>query len=231
MFEKVKVLAFDADDTLWENEPFFRDGERAWAEAMSEYGSFEQLSKILYEVEDKNMEDFGYGAKAFTLSLLETSLKLAGDNIRAYHIATSLEVVRRILHNPSVPMPGVKDGLEAISEAGRFRMIVITKGDILDQEHKLNRSGLGKYFERVDVVSKKGEQEYKSICDSMGIAYDELLMVGNSFKSDIIPVLNIGGSCIYIPYDFTWAHEITDEYSHPNLLKVNCFSDLVPYFV
>lgn len=229
MFEKVKVLAFDADDTLWENEPLFREAERRWAEEMREYGSLDELSEYLYKIEDKNMEDLGYGAKAFTMSLMEATLKLAGENVKEHHIATTLEVGWSLLHNPATPMPGVKETLEQISVAHKYKLVVFTKGDLLDQQHKLERSGLAKYFDKVEIVSNKSEAEYRKLCQDMEIEYDELLMVGNSFKSDIKPVLDLGGWCIYIPYRITWAHERMEEYDHPKLLKVNTFAELTPY--
>ena len=225
--DKIKVLAFDADDTLWESEPLYREAERRWAEILSEYGTTESLSAALYAVEVANMEDYGYGAKAFTLSLLETSVKVAGGALDADRVGRILAIGRHLLHNPAAPMPGVRETLETLHRSGRYRMVLLTKGDLLDQEHKTERSGLAPYFDRVRIVSDKTEREYRRLLDEFGVGPESFLMVGNSFKSDISPVLALGGWGIYVPFHITWELERTEEYDHDRLVRVARFSDIL----
>lgn len=225
--DKIKVLAFDADDTLWESEPLYREAERRWAEILSEYGTTESLSAALYAVEVANMEDYGYGAKAFTLSLLETSVKVAGGALDADRVGRILAIGRHLLHNPAAPMPGVRETLEKLHCSGRYRMVLLTKGDLLDQEHKTERSGLAPYFDRVRIVSDKTEREYRRLLDEFGVGPESFLMVGNSFKSDISPVLALGGWGIYVPFHITWELERTEEYDHDRLVRVARFPDIL----
>ncbi len=226
MFEQIKVLAFDADDTLWENEPLFRAAEARWAEILKDYGTVESLSAELYAVESENMEELGYGSKAFTLSLMETAINVSGGTVTGAQMEGILAAGRSILRNPAIPMEGVEETLEAIRACGRWKMIILTKGDLLEQGNKVMRSGLAKYFDMVEIVSNKCDSEYRSLCSRLGITPEEFLMVGNSFKSDIAPVLNLGGCGIHIPYHITWEHEQMEEFDHHNLIKISRFCEL-----
>ena len=227
MIEGLKVVAFDADDTLWENEPLFRHAEKEVADVLSEYGSFEYISDELYKVEFKNMEDYGFGAKAYTLSMIENAVNLTGGRITGEQVRYIIESGRTILHNPATPLPGVEETLEALQKDGRYRLALLTKGELHDQERKINRSGLGKYFSHIDIVSKKTQDEYVTLCAEMGIEASELLMVGNSFKSDIEPVLQLGGWGIHIPAEMLWKLEHTEEYDHKKLFKVKTFEEII----
>lgn len=222
-----RVIAFDADDTLWENEPLFRGAEKKWAELLKDYGTLDQLSEALYAVESGNMELLGYGAKAFMLSLFETTLKITGGNVTGEQIAGILDAGYGLLHNPATPLEGVEETLRKLHESGKYYMIVLTKGDLLDQEKKLERSGLEKYFDRVEIVSNKSEKEYNKLCSELGISTAELTMVGNSLKSDIKPVIDLGGKGIFIPYHITWAHERIDDFEHPDLIRISKFAQLL----
>ena len=224
---KIKVIAFDADDTLWESEPLYREAERRWAESLKDYGTLESLSAALYAVEVANMEDYGYGAKAFTLSLLETSAKVTGGALDADQMVRILAIGRHLLHNPAVPMPGVRSTLEALRSSGRYRMVLLTKGDLLDQEHKAERSGLAPFFDCIRVVSDKTEREYRGLLKEFGVGPESFLMVGNSFKSDIKPVLELGGWGIYVPFHITWELERTEEFDHERLARAARFSDIL----
>ena len=223
----IHVIAFDADDTLWENEPLFRAAERRWAEILSDYGSLEDLSARLFEVEKANMEDLGYGAKAFTLSLIETAIEVTGGKLTAAQTAGILAAGRTILHNPAHPLPGVAETLSALKD--RYRLVLLTKGDLLDQEHKVERSGLEPYFERIVVVSDKSERAYRQLLKELQVSPDAFLMVGNSFKSDIQPVLELGGWGAYITFHTTWELEKTEEFAHDRLLKLENFGELSLY--
>lgn len=223
----MRVVAFDADDTLWENEPLFRGAEKKWAELLSDYGTLEELSEVLYEVESGNMELLGYGAKAFTLSLFETTIRLTGGKVTPEQLSGILEAGYGLLHNPAIPLEGVVETLRALKDSGKYYMVLLTKGDLLDQEKKLERSGLSPYFDRVEIVSNKSEREYLKLCMELGITPEELTMVGNSLKSDIKPVIDLGGQGIFIPYHITWAHERIDEFEHEKLVRISSFSQLL----
>ena len=172
----IRVLAFDADDTLWENEPLFREAEAAWAGVLRDYGTLESLSAALYAVESSNMAELGYGTKAFIISLLETAIQVSGGNLTAAQTSEIIRIGRRILQNPAVPLPGVEETLSTLH--GRFRMVLLTKGDALEQRHKVERSGLARYFDLVDIVPQKTVREYFELCRRLDIGPDELLMVG-----------------------------------------------------
>ena len=226
MLKDVKVLAFDADDTLWSNEPLFREAERKVAEALSDFGDFQYISEELYKVEFKNMGDYGFGAKAYVLSMIENAVNLTGGKLTGDQVMYIIESGRKILRNPATPLPGVEETLEKLSKDGRYRLVLMTKGELLDQERKIARSGLSKYFSHIDIVSNKSRKEYLDLCDRLRIGPEELLMVGNSFKSDIEPVIQLGGWGIYLPSETLWKLEHTEEYDHPRLIRADNFSDL-----
>ena len=227
MLTDVKVLAFDADDTLWSNEPLFREAEKKVAEALSDFGDFQYISDELYKVEFKNMGDYGFGAKAYVLSIIENAVNLTGGKLTGEQVMYIIDSGRRILRNPATPFPGVEETLEKLSKDGRYELVLMTKGELLDQERKIARSGLSKYFSHIDIVSNKTQKEYLDLCDRLRITPKELLMVGNSFKSDIEPVIQLGGWGIFIPSETLWKLEHTEEYDHRNLFKVNTFEDIL----
>lgn len=222
----IKAIIFDADDTLWSNEPLFRDAEDHFFRTMSDYGSREWLGAELYKTEMANMPELGYGAKAFIISMIETAIRVSGGKVNADMILSIERKGREILKNPAVPLPGVVETLSRIRESGRYRMAILTKGELLDQNNKIDRSGLRKYFDFVDVVNEKTPEVYSELCRRLQITPAQMLMVGNSFKSDIDPVLKIGGSGVYIPSEMTWQHEKIDEYEHPRLVRKEKFEDL-----
>lgn len=223
----VKAIVFDADDTLWQNETRFRAAERLVAEELAEYCDFKTMSEKLYAIEVRNMEDYGFGAKAFTLSMLETAVEIAGKRLSGQKTSRILEIGRELLHNPATPLEGVEETLRVLSNSGRYTMAVLTKGDLLDQEHKLERSGLLKYFNHIEVVSNKSKAEYSALCSKLGTEIQELAMVGNSFKSDVAPVLELGGYGVHIPFHVLWELEKMEEYDHRNLRKLQKFEELL----
>lgn len=229
MIEGLKVIAFDADDTLWSNEPLFREAERKVAEKLSEYGDFQYISDELYKIEFKNMEDYGFGAKAYVLSMIENAINLSKGKVTAEQISYIIESGRDILHNPATPLPGVVETLDALKTDGRYTLVLFTKGELDVQEKKIARSGLGKYFSHIEIVSNKTKREYEILCGKMGIGPESLMMVGNSFKSDIEPVLQLGGWGMHIPAETLWKLEHTEEYDHPRLLKVTSFGEILNY--
>lgn len=222
----IKVIAFDADDTLWENQPYFDEVEEKLCSILSEYGWSGHIREELFRTEMRNMDELGYGAMAFTLSMIETALEVSGNRIPAGKISEMYALGRSLLRIPATPLEGVSETLERLSESGAFRLILITKGNMLDQQRKLDRSGLRGFFSHVEIVSDKDESTYRRLLESLDIRPSQLLMVGNSFKSDIAPVLQIGGYRAYIPFHTTWQHEQADEYMHPRLFRLERFSEL-----
>ena len=224
----IKVIVFDADDTLWDNQSYFDRAEDVFTEELKEYGTAEELSAILFKTESANMPVLGYGAKAVCISMMETALAVSGCKVPGENLSRILSAAKSLLSLPATPLPGVDTTLKALKDSGLYRLIVMTKGDMLDQENKLRRSGLNEYFDRTIVVSNKGTKEYLDLCQSEGIAPSEMVMVGNSFKSDIQPVIEIGGKGIYIPFHTVWQHEVTQEFEHQDIVRLDSFAEILP---
>ena len=220
----LRVIAFDADDTLWDCQSHFEAVENHLYELIQPYG--ETPSKELFITESGNMADLGYGCKAFTISIIETALRVAGDHLSAAQLADLLSHSKSLLHLPATPLPEVEETLQRL-QAYPYRLVVFTKGELQDQENKLHRSGLAKYFSHVEITSNKTEVEFQQLCEHLGIIPSELLMVGNSLKSDIAPALNIGASAIHIPFHVTWQLEHFEEIEHERLIKIDHFNEIL----
>lgn len=220
-----KVIAFDADDTLWELESSFRSAEARFCDVVRQYISDEELGQRLHEVQIRNLNTFGYGAKGFTLAMLETALELTHYQISGKDIERILNFGKDILTYPIDLLPNVEKTLKALK--GRFPLIVITKGNLIEQEAKVARSGLEAYFDRIHVVSEKDEATYRRLFAQMGCKPEEVLMVGNSLKSDILPVLAIGGHACHVEPGYEgWVHEqVTDE-ALANSRPFHSFNDI-----
>ncbi len=222
----IKLIAFDADDTLWDCQSHFEAVEQQYCALLAEYGTPQHISNELFKLETANMAELGYGSKAFTLSLIENAVMVSGGRIPATTLLRIEMLGRSLLAIPATPLDGVENALRKIRQMSRYRMVVFTKGEILDQENKLRRSGLWDYFDRVEVVADKTPRQYRELCAMFGIGIEELLMVGNSFRSDIEPVLRLGGYAIHIPFEVEWAHEMTEEFDHNNLIRLESMSQL-----
>lgn len=222
----IRVIAFDADDTLWDNEPFFRANEDEMCEILKPYGTKEEISAQLFDIEMANMPDYGYGAVAFTMSLIENAIKASHGQIHADEIARIIESGRKLVRLKATPLPGVQATLEKLHDCKKYQLVVYTKGELLTQENKLKRSGLLPYFDKTYIVTDKQEADYKKLCKDLGITPKELLMVGNSLKSDILPALNIGASAIYIPYEIMWQHEVIEKFEHERMIQIEKFEEL-----
>jgi putative hydrolase of the HAD superfamily len=205
----VKWIAFDADDTLWHNETLYHEIQDRFLDLLSRYHSREWVEQALYETEMRNLQHFGYGIKGFTLSMIETAIELTEGRIEGREVGQILGFGKEMLQAEVQVLDGVEDTLRQLS--GAYRLMLITKGDLLDQELKLTRSGLREYFPIVEIVSHKDREAYAGILERRGIRPDEFVMVGNSLRSDILPVIELGGRAVYIPYALTWAHEQTEE--------------------
>ena len=206
--KEIKVIAFDADDTLWANESYFRIAEERFCELMSDFLPPKETQERLYQIEMQNMEHYGYGAKAFTLSLIEAALSFSKGGVSTETITEILDIGRGIINHPIELLNGVEELLLKLK--GNFRLIVITKGDLLEQESKLIKSGLVSYFEHIEILSNKTEANYKKLLDYLAIKPAEFMMVGNSLRSDILPVVNIRAKAVYVPFHTTWQHEVVE---------------------
>ncbi|WP_420147315.1 HAD family hydrolase [Spirosoma sp.] len=206
----MKLIAFDADDTLWVNEPNFVGVKEKFCELLAHYVDQQTLSSQLYDAEVRNLQVFGYGAKSFMLSMIETAIELTDGAITGREIQQIIDTSRRLLDYPIDVLDGIPEVLDVFSK--HFELMVLTKGDLFDQESKLARSGLGHYFKHIEIVSEKNEQSYQRVLTRYNVAPADFIMIGNSLKSDILPVVHIGGRAIYIPSDTTWVHEhVADE--------------------
>lgn len=204
----ISVVGFDCDDTLWRNEDIFLKTRQWFGDVMTPYAPPHQASDLLNETEMRNLSYFGYGVKGFTLSMIETAIHLTQGQLPAEDIPKMIEAGRKMLDNPIELLPGVRNVIEHLQ--GDYRLIAITKGDLLDQEKKIEKSGLAEFFDGIEIVSEKDPLTYGQILKSHKIDVNEFMMVGNSPKSDILPVLELGGYATHVPYQTTWAHEAVD---------------------
>ena len=238
---KWKVIAFDADDTLWDCQGYFEEVENHLYRLIAPY--CENPKKELFKTESGNMADLGYGCKAFTISILETAMRIAGNDLSVTQLDELLQDCKRLLHLPATPLPGVVETLETLrcrieeesdlspltSHLSPLKMVCFTKGELQDQENKLKRSGLLKYFDDVEITSDKTQREFLALCEHQGIHPSELLMIGNSLKSDCAPALAIGAWAIHIPFHVTWQLEHFEDIDHERLIKVDKISDILKY--
>jgi putative hydrolase of the HAD superfamily len=204
-FKNIKVIGFDADDTLWVNETYFRDAEKEFAKLLSQFETLNKIDQELYKMELKNLPLYGYGIKGFILSMVEMALELSNNTVSNKTINSILAIGKEMLNKPVELLDGVEEVLKTLSK--RYKLILATKGDLLDQERKLEKSGLLDYFHHIEVLSDKKDANYKKLLKHLEIQPSEFLMIGNSLKSDILPLVNIGAKAIHVPFHTTWAHE------------------------
>jgi len=224
--ENIKVIAFDADDTLWVNEPYFRKAEADFCKLLKDFMPEDTCNKFLFEIEMQNLPTYGYGIKPFALSLIEAAIKISENKIPIETISKLIDIAKEMLNMSIELIDGIEETLENLSK--KYRLVMATKGDLLDQERKLIKSGLEKYFHHIEVMSDKQPRHYLKLIKNLDIQPEQLLMVGNSLKSDILPVLEIGASAIYIPFHTTWEHEkVTGEVKHDNFIELTEASELI----
>jgi len=221
---RIKAIAFDADDTLWDCQSHFEAVEHHLYRLIAPYCA--DPAQELYLTESGNMADLGYGCKAFTISILETALRVGGEHLSASSLQSLLLDSKSLLHLPATPLPEVESTLQRLAET-RYRLAVFTKGELQDQENKLKRSGLQRYFSHVEITSDKTEREFRQLCRHLDVAPEELLMVGNSLKSDIAPALAIGASAIHIPFHVTWQLEQQEAIRHERLIEISHFGEML----
>ena len=226
MLEGIKVIGFDADDTLWVNEPYYREAEDEFVRLISSYGINGNIAGSLFDTEISNLRLYGYGIKAFMLSLVECAIQLTDGGVTSADIGRIIGIGKSMLERPIELLDDVKLVLTELSP--RYKLIVATKGDLLDQERKMRRSGIADYFHHIEVMSDKMESQYVQLLKHLEIPPSQFLMIGNSLKSDIIPPLDLGAWGIHVPYHTTWAHEEVDkEPESPRYFQVEHLRDIL----
>ena len=208
-YSAIRTIGFDADDTLWVNETYFRETEDKFADLLQEFETKNKIDNELFAKEMENLRLYGYGVKGFMLSMLETAIELSSGQVSSQTLSKIIAMGKHMIDKPVEILDGVQETLQYL--APKYRLIVMTKGDLLDQERKLQKSGLSKYFQHVEVLSDKKEKNYRDLLAHLEIDVDKFVMIGNSLKSDVLPLLNIGAKAIHIPFHTTWAHEEVSE--------------------
>ena len=222
----LKVIAFDADDTLFVNEPYFQETEQKFCALMSDYLSEQGLSQELFKTEVDNLHLYGYGIKGYTLSMIEAAMKISNNTLSVEAIERIIVFGKELLQRPIELLDGVEETLKSLH--GNYKLVVATKGDLKDQRRKLHDSGLGAYFHHIEVMSDKQEKDYSDLLNRLEIKPKEFFMIGNSLKSDVLPVLGIGGYAVHVPYHTTWEHEkISHKVDHPNFRTVDKITDVL----
>jgi putative hydrolase of the HAD superfamily len=224
--KNIKVIAFDADDTLWINETYFRDAEHQFAKLLVKYETENKIDQELFRTEIKNLT---YYVKGFVLSMIECALELSNYQVNQKTIEAILIIGKEMLEKPIELLDGIEDVLHSLQ--GKYKLIVATKGDLLDQERKLEKSNLLKYFHHIEVMSDKKEKDYQKLIQHLDIHPSEFLMIGNSLKSDVLPLIEIGASAIHIPFHTTWVHEEVslDEKSKTNYKTINNVTEILNF--
>jgi putative hydrolase of the HAD superfamily len=224
----IKVIAFDADDTLWINEPYFQETEHKFCQLLEDYLPQHTTARELLQVEVQNLPLYGYGIKGFMLAMIETAISVSNKTISLHAIEKIIEYGKELLARPIELLEGVEDVLVYLKE--HYRLVVATKGDLLDQERKLKNSGIEHHFHHIEIMSDKGESDYLKLIKHLDVKPEEFLMIGNSLKSDVMPVLSIGGHSYHVPYHTTWAHEqVEHTIEHVNFRQLNNIKDILPY--
>jgi putative hydrolase of the HAD superfamily len=227
-YKNIKVIGFDADDTLWVNETYFRDAELEFAKLLSPYETANKIDQELFKKEIENLPLYGYGIKGFVLSMVESALEISNGNVSNTTIEKIIAIGKDMLSKPVELLEGVEEVLRTLSKD--FRLIVVTKGDLLDQERKLEKSGLLDYFHHIEILSDKQESNYSKLLNHLDIKPSEFLMIGNSLKSDILPLVNIKAKAIHVPFHTTWIHEqVNDTETQDRSYKtVNSLLEIIP---
>lgn len=227
-FKQIKVIGFDADDTLWVNETFFREAEERFAALLEPYETKNKIDQELFKMVMKNLDLYGYGIKGFMLSMIECALELSNNEIPQSTLSKLLDIGKEMIAKPVDILDGVEVVLEKLQK--NYRLIVLTKGDLLDQERKLDRSSLSDYFHHVEVLSDKKEKNYKDLLDHLEISTNEFLMIGNSLKSDVLPLVNIGARAVHVPFHTTWKHEeVAAPIKKERYITVQKLTDVLDY--
>ena len=227
MKDYIKVIGFDADDTLFINEPYFDEAEEKFCALFEDFLSKQSISQTLFQTQINNLPFYGYGIKGYILSMIEAANTISDGKVSIKVTEKILEIGKELLQKPIVLLDGIEDTLKQLH--GKYKLIVVTKGDLKDQHRKVSLSGLGPYFHHIEVLSEKDEIDYEKLLKRLDIDASDFLMIGNSLKSDVLPVLNIGGTAIHIPFHTTWAHERIDhEIVHDKFYTAITNAEILP---
>jgi len=220
-----KVVAFDADDTLWVNEPFFNEAEKSFCILMEDYLTHQSISQVLFKTQIDNLPLYGYGIKGFTLSMVEAAGIISKGTVSPKIMERIIAIGKDLLTKPVELLDEVEDTLEELK--GKYKLVVATKGDLKDQHRKLHKSGLGPYFHHIEVMTDKEEIDYQKLLGRLDIHPEEFIMIGNSLRSDVLPVLELGGHAVHVPFHTTWLHEHVDhEIVHPNFTSIRKLNEI-----
>ncbi len=227
-YHQIDTIGFDADDTLWHNETLYTMTAAKFRDLLSDYHEPEWIDQRLYETEVANLHSFGYGIKSFALSMIEAAIELTEGRISGYEVQKIIDAAKEMQASPVKLLPCVEETLKRLTN--EYRLLLITKGDLFDQEVKLARSGLGKYFDRIEVVTEKDESTYNHVLMKHAISPERFLMVGNSVRSDVLPLKSLGAEAVHIPYVTTWAHEQVDRAQiSTTFASLSSMCELIPF--
>lgn len=219
-------IFIDADDTLWENEQFFRDAEVSFAHLLADYTTPEGVQELLWQKQEENIPLFGYGSKTYMIGMTDAAMELCGGRLPEDIYYGIKEIITNLAYHEFKVIDGVEETLEALQK--HYTLVVATKGDLTEQLHKYRMSGLGKYFHHCEVMENKNEQNYLELAAKNDLKPEQILMIGNSVKSDIVPVVNIGGIAINTPHEVVWVHEMMDMPDSDRIIIVNGIRDVIP---
>ena len=226
---KFSTIIFDADDTHWENEQFFRDAEAHFAQLLSDYTSPEGVQAMLWQKQEENIPLFGYGSKTYMIGMADAAMELCGGTLPEKIYYGIKKIITDLAFHEFRIIEGVEDTLKALH--GHYTMIVATKGDLTEQLYKYRLSGLSKYFHHCEVMENKDEKNYLELAAKHNLKPEEILMVGNSVKSDIAPVVNIGGTAFHTPHEVVWVHEMMDMPESDRIIEVDGIRDILKYLI
>jgi len=222
----IQVIAFDADDTLWKNEPYFREMEERFCELLEDFLPHHTVAKELFRTEIENLELYGYGVKSFMLSMVETIGRVTDNRADMSLVNRAIGLGRELLEKPVEVFEGVEEILKSLN--GHYRLVMATKGDLLDQERKLIKSGLEKHFHHIEIMSDKKVADYRKLLKHLDCNPEHFLMIGNSIKSDVLPVLELGGHAAHVPYHTTWEYERVDiRIEDPKFFEAENISEVI----
>lgn len=230
MKNKIEFIAFDADDTLWENELYFQEFEQEFCHLLAQYLPASSLSEELFKTEMKNLHMYGYGLKSMMLSMIETACKAMGEEGDLRIVQKIIESGQELLQKPVALLEGVPEVVQQLR--GKYKLVLATKGDLFDQQRKVAGSGLQKYFHHIEIMSDKKNADYEKLLERLGCPPHRFLMIGNSVKSDIMPVLELGGYAAHVPHHVTWAHEHYEgEINHPHFIALKSVKEVLDYLL
>lgn len=226
---KFSTVFFDADDTLWENERFFRDAEGRFTELLSGYTGPDGVQELLWRKQEDNIPLFGYGSKTYMIGMTDAAVELCGGQLPCHIYHGVKQIITDLAFHEFRLIDGVEETLQALQ--GHYRLIVATKGDLPEQMNKYRTSGLAKYFHHCEVMENKDEQNYLELASKNDIEPSQLLMIGNSVRSDIAPVVNIGGTAIHTPHDVVWVHEMMEMPESDRIIEVRSIREIIPHLL